>query len=135
MFRFVLLLFLLTSCTSNTIYKKPTNLIPKDTMVSLLTDMYIASSAKYIKNTFSKSDVNYMPLVYEKYTIDSMRFTKSNIYYTSKDEDYNEILKEVEKRLKKLQQEYEKKVRLQDSLKTAKEKDSTAKNISTHIQE
>ena len=36
---------LLTSCTSNTILKKPVDLIPKDTMVLLLTDLFIAKSA------------------------------------------------------------------------------------------
>lgn len=121
MIRFLVSLLLFISCTSNTIYKKPKDLITKDTMISLLTDLYIASSAKYIENTFSKTDINYMPLVYTKYAIDSTRFTRSNIYYTSKDEDYNEILKAVEKKLKKLQEQYIKELKIQDSLGTIKE--------------
>ena len=60
-------LLLLASCTSNTIYKKPKDLIPKDSMVALLTDMYIASSAKNRKNKFLKKEKNYVVLVYEKY--------------------------------------------------------------------
>ena len=45
-FFYIAILLFLLSCTSNTIYKKPKDLIPKDSMVALLTDMYIASSAK-----------------------------------------------------------------------------------------
>ncbi|PJC58354.1 MAG: DUF4296 domain-containing protein, partial [Flavobacteriales bacterium CG_4_9_14_0_2_um_filter_35_242] len=31
------------ACTSNTIYKKPKDLIPKDQMVDLMVDMYMAN--------------------------------------------------------------------------------------------
>ena len=56
---FLVILFLVfASCTSNTIYKKPENLIPKDSMIALLTDMYIASSAKNQKNKFLKREKN-----------------------------------------------------------------------------
>ena len=37
------------NCTSNTIYKKPTDLIPKDTMVILIQEMLIASASKNVK--------------------------------------------------------------------------------------
>ncbi len=93
------LIFSLISCTSNTIYKKPKNLIPKDTMVMLLTDMYLASSARYSKNINQKRDVNYMFLVYEKYKIDSLRFQESNTYYTSKLEVYEDLLKQAKNNL------------------------------------
>ncbi|MBS9774272.1 MAG: DUF4296 domain-containing protein [Tenacibaculum sp.] len=96
---FSLLFIFLVSCTSNTIYKKPKDLIPKDTMILLLTDMYIASSARFTKNKRLERDINYMPLVYENYKIDSLRFKKSNIYYTSKLEVYEEILQKVKNNL------------------------------------
>lgn len=95
---FLILLFLV-SCTSNTIYKKPENLIPKDTMLLLLSDMYIASSAKHVKNKFSERNIDYMFLIHKKYKIDSLRFGESNVYYASKIEEYNEMIKEVKKRL------------------------------------
>ena len=59
-------------------------------MVALLTDMYIASSAKNVKNKFLKKEKNYMILVYEKYKIDSTRFDISNKYYVSKTEEYTD---------------------------------------------
>ncbi len=93
------LIFSLISCTSNTIYKKPKDLIPKDTMVMLLTDMYLASSAKYSKNIYEKRNINYMFLVYEKYKIDSLRFQESNTYYTSKLEVYEDLLKQAKNNL------------------------------------
>lgn len=96
---YIFCLLVLASCTSNTIYKKPRNLIPKDTMVMLLTDMYVATSAKYVKNKFLQRDIDYTALVYEKYKIDSVRFEQSNFYYNSKIELYNEILKKVKKEL------------------------------------
>jgi len=64
-------------------------------MIALLTDMYIASSAKGKKNKFLKREKNYSGLVYEKYKIDTTRFNTSNEYYTSKIEEYTEILKKI----------------------------------------
>ncbi|MFD0992722.1 DUF4296 domain-containing protein [Tenacibaculum geojense] len=107
------------SCTSNTVYKKPEGLIPKDTMIALLTDMYIASAAKNTKNKFLQNRVNYMYLVHEKYGIDSTRFDMSNTYYTSKIEEYNDLIKEVKKRLEAKHEVY---VKLVDSLDSIKRK-------------
>ncbi|WGH74858.1 DUF4296 domain-containing protein [Tenacibaculum tangerinum] len=98
-------LFLL-SCNSNTIYKKPKNLISKDSMIMLLTDMYIASSAKNQKNKFLKREKNYMILVYEKYKIDSTRFDASNTYYTSRVDEYSDILKKVKSNIDSLEATY-----------------------------
>lgn len=110
----------IVSCTSNTIYKKPENLIPKDSMVSLLTDMYIASSSKNQKNKYLKREKNYMILVYEKYKIDSTRFDASNRYYTSKIDEYAEILKKVKGNIDSLDVLYRKKQEVQDSIKGIK---------------
>lgn len=124
---------LLVSCTSNTIYKKPENLIPKDSMVSLLTDMYIASSAKNQKNKFLQREKNYVVLVYEKYKIDSTRFDLSNAYYTSKVDEYTDILKRVKSNIDSLDVLYREEQSVQDSLKRTKgkvklNKDSIFKN-------
>ena len=105
-------------CTSNTIIKKPDNLIPKNQMVDLLTDMLIASGGENIKNSGLERNVNYYPLVFEKYGIDSTQFKESNYYYTSKIDDYEEILKKVDERLKALKKDLENKIQLRDSLKS-----------------
>lgn len=113
----------IVSCTSNTIYEKPEDLIPKDSMVSLLTDMYVASSAKNQKNKFLKREKNYMILVYEKYKIDSTRFDASNTYYTSKVDEYAEILKKVKGNIDSLDVLYRKKQEVQDSIKGIKKEE------------
>lgn len=110
-------------CTSNTIIKKPDHLIPKDQMVDLLTDLLIASGAENIKNIDLERNVNYFPLVFEKYGIDSTRFKESNYYYTSKIDDHEEILKKVDERLKAMKKELDDEIKLRDSLKTDSLKD------------
>jgi len=106
----------LIACTSNTIYKKPANLIPKDQMVNLLTDMQLAVFAKGRKNKNLQRKVDYMHLVYKKYGVDSLRFQKSNLYYTSRIDDYTKILKKVHANLLALQKELKATKKINDSL-------------------
>ncbi|HEY9169570.1 MAG TPA: DUF4296 domain-containing protein [Lutibacter sp.] len=114
---FFLLSVFFMACTSNTIIKKPDHLIPKNQMVDLLTDMLIASGAENIKNNNFERNVNYYPLIFEKYGIDSTRFKESNYYYTSQIDDYEKILKEVNKRLKSMKEKFDAEIKLKDSLK------------------
>lgn len=115
-FTIVLISILLINCTSNTIIKKPDNLIPKKEMVDLLTDLLLASGAENVKNLQLKRKVNYFPLVFEKYNIDSTQFKESNYYYSTKVDEYNEIIREVETRLEMLLKEVEGEKKLKDSL-------------------
>lgn len=118
---YILIGLLLVSCTSNTIYKKPENLIPKDSMIALLTDMYIASSAKNQKNKFLEREKNYMILVYEKYKIDTTRFDISNTYYTSQVDEYTEILKKVKSNIDSLNDLYREKLKFKEDIEGTKE--------------
>jgi len=115
----ILISIFIISCTSNTIYKKPENLISKDLMVDLLVDMQLALGAKTIKNKDGNRKVEYMHLVYEKYGIDSAQFSKSNFYYTTNIDDYNKILKKVKKRLGEMKKKFEFEQVLKDSLDRA----------------
>lgn len=114
----VLLIACMISCTSNTIYKKPSDLIPKDSMVLLISDLYLASSSKVYKNKFKERNIDYTFLVFEKYGIDSSRFKSSNHYYTTKIDDYEKIYKEVEQKLKGLNNQYKTIKKKKDSIKT-----------------
>jgi len=105
-----------TACTSNTIIKKPDNLIPKEQMVNLLTDILLAEGGDNIKNLNLQRNVNYFPLVFEKHKIDTVRFKESSFYYTSKIDDYTEIFEQVDKRLKTLKESYAAEIKLADSL-------------------
>jgi len=111
-----LMIFLMVACTSNTIYKKPKNLIPKDTMALLIADLYIASSAYYVKNKKAEIKVSYMPLVYKKYGVDSLRFMNSNYYYTTLIDEYDELYKLVHLRLSDQKKKLEKITKTSDSL-------------------
>lgn len=118
--KFIYILFIaafLFNCTSNTIIEKPANLIPKDQMVDLLTDLLLASGGENVKNLQQKRKVNYYPFVFEKYQIDSTRFKESNYYYISTIDDYDEILSKVENRIKELKKITAEKTKLKDSLK------------------
>ena len=119
------------SCTSNTILKKPKDLIPKEQMVDVITDLFIAIEAKGIKNENLERNVDYAPIIFEKYQIDSTRFMESNLYYTSKIDEYNDILNEVDRRLKLLVDEYENVIEKNDSIERAKQSSNSVKSIET----
>ncbi len=128
-------IFSLLSCTSNTIFEKPKDLIPKDTMSLLIQEMMTASSARFIKNKNLQKDINYMPFVYDKFKIDSVRFQTSNLYYMSTIDDYVKILEQAKNELdSKL--EYHKKIKKEkdslrkDSLKSKKAKIKIMDSIS-----
>lgn len=70
-------------------------------MVDLLVDMQLAVGAKSMKNIEGKRS-NYMPLVYEKYNVDSARFARSNFYYSTRIDDYTKILQAVKVRFDSL---------------------------------
>lgn len=97
----VSILFFLISCTSNTIFEKPKDLIPKDTMSLIIQELMIASSAKFIKTKKSEKNINYIPFVYDKFKIDSSRFESSNFYYISKIDVYEKIIEDAKNNLEK----------------------------------
>ncbi|WP_298763010.1 DUF4296 domain-containing protein [uncultured Polaribacter sp.] len=114
---FLLSFIFLVSCTSNTIFEKPKNLIPKDTMSLLLQEMMIASSAKFVKNIHKEKNVNYMPFVYNKFLIDSIRFETSNFYYMSKIDEYQKILVDAKKALEEKNKVFKDRKSRLDSIK------------------
>ena len=113
--------FTLASCTSRTIYKKPENLIGKEKMINIWTDLYISMGAKSVKTKNFEKDKNYIPLVLEKYKIDSIQFSKSNIYYTSRIEEYEEMFEEVQKRLNDLKNIYDPETEIDSLIRLSKQ--------------
>lgn len=107
----------LLSCTSNTIFEKPQDLIPKDTMSILIQELSIASSSKFMKNKNFEKKVNYMPFVYDRFKIDSTRFQTSNLYYMSKIDVYQSILEDAKTSLETKKKFFEKIIKHKDSLR------------------
>jgi len=112
----LILIILFASCKSNTIYDEPLDLIPKDSMMLLLKDLYLATAAKNIKNARQQKKVSYITLIYNKYNIDSLRFNSSNLYYTSKIDVYEPMLNEITAMLEKELEIFIEAKKLKDSL-------------------
>jgi hypothetical protein len=108
---YLLLVIIFSSCTSNTIFEKPKDLIPKDSMSLLVQEMLIASSSKFFKNKDLQKNIDYMPFVYDRFQIDSVRFQSSNMYYMTKIDEYQEIFDDAKAKL-------EAKKKLYDDMKT-----------------
>ena len=126
---YILCFIFLVSCTSNTIFEKPKDLIPRDTMTILIQNMIIATSAKFVNNKNQQKKINYMPFIYDTYKIDSLRFKTSNLYYLSKIDLYDEIIDDVKTKIDKKKEFYtkissERDSLRKDSLKTIKKKET-----------
>lgn len=126
---YLFIFYFLVSCTSNTIFEKPKDLIPRDTMSLLIQEMTIASSAKYVKNINKEKKINYMTFVYDKYKIDSLRFQNSNFYYTSKIDVYEEIIKDAKDQLEKKKKFYVELSKQLDSIRRDSIKKSNEKKM------
>ncbi|PQJ77606.1 DUF4296 domain-containing protein [Polaribacter glomeratus] len=114
---YLLIFTFLFSCTSNTILEKPKDLIPRDSMRLLIQEMMIASSAKYMKNKNLETKVEYMPLVYDQFKIDSVRFQNSNLYYMSKIDLYQQIFEDAKTALEKQKKFYSDRNTRRDSIR------------------
>ena len=126
---FTIIFTLVLSCTSNTIYKKPDNLIEKELMVELIIQIQLANGARRSKNKNGVRKIEYMSVVYKNFGIDSVRFAESNLYYSSKIDEYADIFKEVKHNLNALKEEHEALKEIQDSIKRMERKEIREKNI------
>lgn len=112
----------LMSCTSNTIMKKPEDLIPKKEMINLMTDIYIANASFNVYNKYGERQRNYLSLVYEKYGVDSAIYNRSNLYYMSRIDEYEKMHKQVSEKIKEMKIEKEVEFRVYDSIKKSQKK-------------
>jgi hypothetical protein len=110
---------LILGCTSNTIMKKPNDLIPKKEMINVMTDIYIANAAMTVQDKNGERNRNYMSLVYEKYDVDSAQYSRSNLYYLSRIDEYEKMHKEVMERISEMRIAKDKEFRIYDSIKRA----------------
>ena len=125
---YLLIFIFLVSCTSNTIFEKPKDLIPRDTMSLLIKEMMIASSAKHVKNKNFERKIEYMYLVYDQFKIDSTRFQTSNLYYMSKIDVYQEIFEKAKISLEVQKDFYKKTNTKKDSIGSDSLKKIRARN-------
>ncbi len=110
----IALLIVLQSCNSELHgLKKPDNLIPKDQMIDLMTDMLILEG--HIQTTYSTVNRYYKVMTASgRYYLKSKHVTEkqyeeSFVYYTSTHEDYKQMLDKVMENLQKESIELQKK--------------------------
>ena len=89
----------LIACADKLI-EEPDNLIPSDQMAEILYDMALLNA---IDNShpevLEENRLEVMEFVFEKYGVDSLQFTSSDLYYASVPAEYQKIYEVVEQRL------------------------------------
>ena len=131
----VLIALVIFSCNNIDKPKKPDNLISKDRMVDIITDISLMTAAKGLnKGILEENAINPQNYIYNKYNIDSIQFAESNNYYAYDVKEYEEIYLTVKERLETQKEEYtalqEKERKERDSLrKTKKMKRDSIKKL------
>lgn len=99
---FILSLVLFFSCSENK-KNEPKNIMSEEEMVNFLFDINIINSSRAFRN---KSELNYYNIqdsfLFAKHKIDSLKFTNSNLYYSSNPKLYLEIYSKLELKFKVL---------------------------------
>ena len=131
---FVVLSICLLGCQEVVRPEKPDNLIPQETMVQLLTEVYLGNSARSIDNKrIREQGIKLDSFLFAKYSVDSIQFAKSNAYYAADLDTYNAIFDKIQEQLEQeLQEENAKK--LEKNAKKRAKKDSL-KNKATEVKE
>ena len=134
----LLSLILLFGCQGVEPINKPENLIPLDSLEQIIYDLSIVNAARgYNIQRFAQTGVKPESYIYEKYNIDSTRFTNSTIYYAADVEAYSEFIDKIRIRVEKEYkvadslEKIDKKIK--DSLRFAKAK--KRKNVRDSVSE
>lgn len=134
--KYILLIVLIISCKNNSIDKpkKPDNLIPKDSMVEILYDISLVSSAKGVnKKLLENNGLVPEDYIYKKHNIDSLQFALSNEYYAFNLDAYEDIYNSVKLKLEEDKKHFQTIIFVEqkekDSLNKIKRKQDSIKRI------
>lgn|SRR5690606_32756624 len=106
-FTILIALFLL-SCQDIEKMEKPKDLIGKQKMVEVLTDLSLLNSAKnYNKRFLEETGFKPGEFFYQKHNIDSLRLARSTRYYARNYNEFEAIYRQVQKNLEKLRDSLE----------------------------
>ena len=96
---YIAISLMLLGCAEKQV-SRPENLIPKGRMIDILYDIALLNA---IDGTYPKAlernEIRVMEFVYEKYGIDSLQLAKSDLYYASRPDEYQEIYSTLEDRI------------------------------------
>lgn len=128
LFVYILVSFFVLSCNDIDKPKKPDNLLSKNDMIDIITDINLVNAAKGTdKKILENKGINPEKYIFEKYNIDSIQFAENNNYYAYDVKEYEDIYLKVKQRLESQREEYkalqeiEKKEK--DSIRKAKKKE------------
>lgn len=129
----LLLVILVSGCQNVDKTRKPEDLIPKEKMVDVITEIALLHGARsYNKNLLEEKGIDPSRYIYEKFSIDSMQFARSNDYYAANVKQYHEIYLEVKERLELLEDQYdsirEREERRRDSIRELEEIDTLSRD-------
>ena len=124
---YILVSFLVISCNDIDKPKKPDNLMSKNEMIDIITDISLVKAARGVdKKMVEEKGIDLENYIYKKYNTDSIQFAENSNYYAYNVKEYEEIYSKVKERLEKKKAEYkaleEKQKKEKDSLKKAKRK-------------
>lgn len=92
-------LFSVFSCGDSAV-DKPENLIEKEVMVDILSDLTIIQSVETNNpGVITQKEIKVNEVIYKRYNIDSVSFAQSNRYYASNPHEYQKIIKKVSEKI------------------------------------
>ena len=94
----LLILFVSVSCELSS--GKPDNLIDKEQMENIIFDILILNSIN-VNSLMSKIEVISDEFIFDRYSVDSIQFYESEIYYSKRPKDHFEIYSNVKRRILK----------------------------------
>lgn len=126
-----LLLFIAFLGCKEPIVDKPEKLIDKDIMIDIYYDISILNASKATAaNKLEEYNFDPEEYIYRKYNVDSAQLSQNSIYYTSNPNVQLEMFTEVEKRLQKLKDSIDSKLKKTQKIQVKK---SEEKAIETPI--
>jgi hypothetical protein len=119
---------LILSCQTTDKIKKPSNLLSKDQMVAILSDIAVLKSANDVNNNrLSKYIESPFDYVTEKYQIDSLTIAQNIEYYNFQFNDNLSIYKRIEENIKERKQKIDSINIIIDSLKNSEKTNENKK--------
>ncbi len=94
----LLILFVAVGCESS--YKKPDNLIDKKQMENIIFDILILNSIN-ANSLMTEGEIISDEFVFQRYSVDSVQFYESEMYYSKMPRVHSQIYSNVKKRILK----------------------------------
>ena len=126
----ILLIIIVIGCQSVEKAPEPSQIIDKERMVEMLTDIAVLKAAKgSYRRVLEEHDVNPEEFILKKYGIDSVTFAENNAWYAGQLKEYEKIFNEVKDNLSASKEEYEKRRNTEDSIQRVEDSIKIAKGL------